>query len=189
MTRLKPVIAGYSGAATIAISRYLTDGVTDVIADVAEAPKPLEDIPPNTLAELIEMHVLREQDGIVMLNTAVFLRDDIAAGLYRQGRLRSAVITATSIGPYEAAIRAIADSVATTYAADLGALEGMLRATTAGRHGVPIGSVTMHLWRYVRRIVARALYDCGFFRDDVRESGTLTVFYENDVELLRELLI
>ncbi len=100
-----------------------------------------------------------------------------------------AAYSASSIRPYEAAMRAIADSAAITYAADLGALEAMLRTTTAGRQGVPTGSMTMHLWRYVRRIVARALYDCGFFRDDVRESGTLTVFYENDVELIRKLLI
>ena len=112
-----------------------------------------------------------------------------AAGLYREDRLRSIVVTAASIRPYEASMRAIADSAAITYAADLGALEAMLRTTTAGRQGVPTGSMTMHLWRYVRRIVARALYDCGFFRDDVRESGTLTVFYENDVELIRKLLI
>ncbi len=99
MTRLKPVIASYSGASYAAISRYLTEDVLDIVADVAHAPKPRSEIPSDVLAELTEMHVLVERDGIVMPDTAVFLRDD------------------------------------------------------------------------------------------VREAGTLTVFYENDVELIRELLI
>ena len=74
MTQLKPVIASHSGASYAAISRYLTEDVLDIVADVAHAPKPRSEIPSDVLAELTEMHVLTERDGIVMPDTAVFPR-------------------------------------------------------------------------------------------------------------------
>jgi hypothetical protein len=48
--------------------------------------------------------------------------------------------------------------------------------------------MSMNLWRYIRKVTARALYANGFFRDSIPEDGCLTVFYENDVELIGRLL-
>ena len=49
-------------------------------------------------------------------------------------------------------------------------------------------NLMLNLWRYLRRAVARELYATGFFTDRVPEAGSITVFYENDVEMLDELL-
>jgi hypothetical protein len=38
-------------------------------------------------------------------------------------------------------------------------------------------------------VSARELYRYGFLTDTIPEEGTLTVFYENDVELIRQLFI
>jgi hypothetical protein len=45
----------------------------------------------------------------------------------------------------------------------------------------------LHLFRYLRRAVARELYASGLFSDRVPETGTITIFFENDVEILNEL--
>jgi hypothetical protein len=47
----------------------------------------------------------------------------------------------------------------------------------------------LNLWRYVRKVTATELYANGFLRDSVPDDGIVTVFYENDVELLRRLLV
>jgi len=75
--RLKAVLASYSGASHAAMRRYLTDEVLDIIAGVARSPKNRAEIPPDVLAELVEMHVLREQGDRVVLETSVFLQEDI----------------------------------------------------------------------------------------------------------------
>ena len=70
---LKPVIASYSGESYARMKQYLDDPVLDVIGRVAGAPRPSGEIPRQVAAELAEMHVFKEQDGLVRLNTAVFL--------------------------------------------------------------------------------------------------------------------
>ena len=47
----------------------------------------------------------------------------------------------------------------------------------------------LNLFRYVRKLTAKELYANGFFTDTIPDEGVLTVFYENDVELLRRLLM
>jgi len=112
-----------------------------------------------------------------------------AANMYKQGRPRTAVITKETIGEYESAIRAIIDAASAYYVGKLPALDTLLRSTTAGRQGVPPANMMLNLWRYIRKASARELYRCGFFTDTIPEEGTLTVFYENDVELIRQLLM
>jgi hypothetical protein len=48
--------------------------------------------------------------------------------------------------------------------------------------------MTLNLWRYIRKVAAKKLYANGFFTDTIPEKGTLTVFYENNVEWIRRLL-
>jgi hypothetical protein len=343
---LKPVIASYSGESYARIKQCLDDPILDVIAQVARAPQPSAEIPREVAAELVEMHVFVVQDGLVRLNTAVFLKSDIenilstvaplaqefaqrilecgeafrhapaevtvflagilgvvqgmgrhmsqkgigsaewkeyagkyarskvdfdelcdiyetigpdylnktvlpgerytavfigpgginfqslnfavdspelskiyagnlnrylvdayaelvagkiqnealyaaaeAARLYRQGKLRSAVITQATLQEYGDGVRAIIEAATSFWDGKLVILDALLLATTSGRQGVPPGNMMMHLWRYIRKVTARALYESGFFTDSIPQEGCLTVFYENDVELIRQLLI
>jgi hypothetical protein len=342
--RLKPVIASYSGEAFSAIERYLTQDVLEAVASIARAPQNSAKVPREVIAELVEMHVLNEQDGPVRLDTAVFMRDDIerilntvrplakelsrrilvcgsafqdaspevtiflggivglvqgsgmtlrqknvgvdwqnypgkyaqskvdfdelcdvydaigpdflnksvlrgerytavfigpggddffslvyapdtsdarrryarylnryladayallvtgkmksaplraaaeAANLYEEGRARTAVITNETIQKYEGAIQVIIDTASAYYGEQLGTLDALLRSTTSGRQGVPVANMMLNLWRYIRKVTAKELYANGFFTDTILEKGTLTVFYENNVEWIRRLL-
>jgi hypothetical protein len=112
-----------------------------------------------------------------------------AAHLYQQGKLHSAVITHSTMQEYGDAVRAVMEAAAAYWDGKLVILEELLRSTTSGRQGVPPGNMMMHLWRYVRKVTARALYESGFFTDSIPRDGCLTVFYENDVALIRELLL
>jgi len=343
--KLKPVVASYSGEVSSKIRQYLNENVLEVIAGIARSPKNITDIAQDVLAELVEMHVLKEQAGLVTLDTAVFLRNDIEhildmvtplakelcqqilecgaafrkappeitiflggiigltqgvgatlmqkhtavdwksytgkyaqskvdfdeacdvydaigpdflnksviqgerytavfigpegnsfktftyaintsdlnkryrnhlnsyltdayamlvkgeiqneslrrsaeiANMYKQGRWRTAVITNKTIQEYEDAIKAIMDVASSFYAGKLDTLDTLLSSTTAGKQGVPPANMMLNLWRYIRKVTARELYSYGFFTDTIPEEGTLTVFYENDVELIRRLLI
>ena len=342
---LKPVVASYSGESYHAIQRYLNPDVLATLGEVARSPCGKVQIPAEMLAELIEMHVLREEDDRVLLATALFLEEDIqrlaetllrlaqelaerilecgapfwdaspeeriflagivglvqglgrslqqkqigaawknytgkyarskvdfdevcpayealgpdflnkalsqgerytavfigpggdnfssllygshpsdlqrsyashlsrylvdayadlvagevesqmlraaagVAGLYEGERLRTALITNETLQQYEEAIWTIADTAAAYYDGQLETLYALLESTTSGRQGVSPQNMLMHLWRYVRKMTARMLYTHGFFTDSVPEKGTLTVFYKNDVSLLRELLL
>jgi len=75
--KLKPVIASYSGEAYSAIQRYMTQEALELIARIAQEPRSSAEIPAGMLAELCEMHVLREDGGLARLNTAVFTQKDI----------------------------------------------------------------------------------------------------------------
>jgi len=343
--KLRPVIASYLGESSARIRQFLDENVLEVIASIARSPKHSAEIAPDVLAELVAMHVLKEQAGLVTLDTSVFLRSDMerildtvtplakelcqrilecgsafrdappeitiflggivglvqglgatlrqqnvgvdwksysgkyaqskvdfdelcdlyeaigpdylnksvlqgerftavfigpggdgfssfsypmntsdlgrryaehlnrylvdayallakgeiqneslraaaeAANMYSQGSPRAAVMTKETIGEYESAIRAIIDAASAYYVGKLPILDTLLRSTTAGQQGVPPANMMLNLWRYIRKVSARELYRCGFFTDSIPEEGTLTVFYENDVELLRRLLM
>ena len=343
--KLRPVIASYSGESSSNIKQFLDENVLEVIASIARSPKNSAEIARDVLAELDEMHVLKEQAGLVRLDTSVFLRNDIecilntvtplakescqrtlecgaafrnappeitiflggiiglvqglgatlrqknigvdwksypgkyaqskvdfdevcdvydaigpdylnksvlqgerytavfigpgghnfllfthtmntpdlskryvehlnrylvdayamlvkgeiqneplrasaeAANMYKQGRPRTAVITNETIQEYKSAIQAIIDAASSYYVGKLPILDTLLRSTTAGQQGVPPANMMLNLWRYIRKVTAKELYSYGFFTDMIPEEGTLTVFYENDVELIRQLLI
>jgi len=343
--KLRPIIASYSGDTSSKIKQYLNDNVLAVIAGIACSPKNIAEIEQDVLAELVEMHVLKEQVGIVTLDTAVFLRNDIecilntvtplakelcqhilecgsafrnappeitnflggiiglvqgmgitleqkhigvdwknypgkyarskvdfdevcdvydaigpdflnksviqgerytavfigpagdsfkaftyaintsdlskryrkhlnrylvdayamlvkgeiqneslrrsaeTANMYKQGRWRTAVITNETFHEYESAIQTIIDVTSSYYGEKLATLDTLLHSTIAGQQGVPPANMMLNLSRYIRKVTARELYSYGFFTDTIPEEGTLTVFYENDVELIRQLLI
>jgi len=343
--KLKPVIASYSGESTVNIKQCLDDNVLGVIASIAHSPKTSTEIARDVLAELVEMHVLKEEAGLVTLGTSVFLRNDIEcilntvtplakelcqrvlecgdafrnappeitiflagiigleqgvsatlkqkhiavdwksysgkyaqskvdfdevcdvygaigpdflnksvtqgerytavfigpegdsfkafthaintsdlswryrnhlenyladayamlvkgeiqneslrksaeiANMYKQGKPRTTVITNETIHEYESAIQAIIEVASLYYSGKLDTLEVLLRSTTAGQQGVPPANMMLNLWRYIRKVTASELYAHGFFTDTIPEEGTLTVFYKNDVKLIRKLLI
>jgi len=55
----------------------LNTSALNMVARVAETPVRSADIDPILRDELIEMHVFREQDGLVLLDTSVFFEKDI----------------------------------------------------------------------------------------------------------------
>jgi hypothetical protein len=73
--KLKPIIASYSGG--FKIQQYLNESVLEVVAAIAQSPRPSAEIAKDVLTELVEMHALVEHEGLVKLNTAVFLKGDI----------------------------------------------------------------------------------------------------------------
>jgi hypothetical protein len=73
---LKSSIASNSGDSYDNMAAYLTEDVLRVIGDIARSPQNTR-IPPDILTELTEMHVLKDENGRIRLDTAAFLRDDI----------------------------------------------------------------------------------------------------------------
>jgi len=343
--RLKPVIASYSGDTFSSIRQYLDESVLHVIASIARSPRKSGEIAEDVLAELVEMHVLKEQDGLVVLDTSVFLRDDIkrilntvtpiarglaqqvlesgvefkdappettvflggivglvqglgmnlkkknigvdwrnypgkyaqskvdfdelcdvyddigadylnktvlqgerytavfigpggttfhslthpmngseasrryarylnrylvdayamlvkgeiqnqalrssaqVANLFRQGSPRTSVITRETLQEYGDAVDTIMNIASSYYEGKLHILDELLRSTNPGKQGVPPANMMLNLWRYIRKITAKELYANGFFTDAIPQEGILTVFYENDVELVKRLLL
>ena len=73
----RPVIASYSGESSSRIRQFLDENVLEVIASIARSLKDSAEIAPDVLAELVTMHVLKERDGLVTLDTSVSLRNDM----------------------------------------------------------------------------------------------------------------
>jgi len=112
-----------------------------------------------------------------------------AANLYKGGKIHSAVITDAILQEYVAAVQAIISSAIDYYEGKLSMLVELACSTTSGKQGAPPANMMMHLWRYIRKAVAQELYANGFFRDSIPQDGCLTVFYANNVQLLRQLLL
>jgi hypothetical protein len=109
-------------------------------------------------------------------------------GLFRDGVPAASVITNETIGPYIPTIQGVQRITHDYYTSQLGSFRELLRSTTSGRQGVPVENLMQNLWRYLRRAITRELYATGFFTDRVPEAGAITVFYDNDVAMLDELL-
>jgi hypothetical protein len=110
------------------------------------------------------------------------------AGLFRNGQPEAAVLTNETISRHLPAIQNVRTIVRDYSFGKLPSIQELLYSTTGGRQGVPAGNMHLHLWRYLRRAVARALYTSGFFTDRVPETGVITIFYENNIGILNELL-
>jgi len=112
-----------------------------------------------------------------------------AANIYKGEKSRTAVITNEHIQKYGDAIQSIIEVISSYYERKLAVLDELLRSTASGKQGVAPANMYMNLWRYIRKLTARALYTNGFFTDSIPAEGCLTVFYEKDVELIRRLLL
>jgi hypothetical protein len=111
-----------------------------------------------------------------------------AANLYTHGKPRTAIITTEIVERYTNAVQSINDVVSSFYIEKLEFLKKILRTTTAGRQGVRPANMMLNLFRYIRKLTAKELYSSGFFTDTIPTEGALTVFYENDIELIKRLL-
>ncbi len=290
--KLRAIIASYSSESSARIKQFLNENILEVISNIACSPKTSKEIHKDVLTELVEMHVLKEQAGIVTLNTSVFLENDIdcilkavtplakelsrlvvdcgsafrdappevtiflggiiglVQGLgatlrqknigvdwksyqgryaqskvdfdevcdiynsigpdylnksvlpgeryttviigpepiYKQGEPCKLVVTNEVVQKYESTIQIIRDVTSSYYIGKLHTLDMLLRSTTAGRQGVPPANMMLNLWRYIRKVTATELYRSGFFTDTIPEEGILTVSYENNIELIKQLL-
>ena len=108
-------------------------------------------------------------------------------GLCSNGQPESLVITNETLQPYISTLDEIAEINRAFAYSQLDRIHAFLCSTASGRQGVPVQNMNMHLWRYLRRGVARALYSQGVFTDRVSETGSITVFYENNVEYLKQM--
>jgi len=109
-------------------------------------------------------------------------------GLLAAGRPLTSVVTAETVEHYREAIVKLTQAVSGYYLDRLAGIEELLRRTAAGRQGVGAGNQAMHLWRYIRRATAKELYSEGFLIDSVPNDGVLTIFYENGIPLVDEIL-
>jgi hypothetical protein len=135
---------------------------------------------------LVDSYAMLVQDEI---QSESLLASAETANLYHDGKWRTAVVTNDNIRRYENGIHAISDVASSFYVKQMETFATLLRSTSPGRQGVPSANMILSLFRYVRRLISRELYNRRFFTDDIPERGTLTVFYKNDVKMIRDLLI
>lgn len=109
-------------------------------------------------------------------------------GLFRNGEPAAALIDEEMFRSHLPVVRRISDFSCRFYSARLDQIGECLRSTTSGRQGVEPANMMMHFWRYCRRVLARELYASGFFTDQVPVTGSMTVFYDNRIRELRQLL-
>jgi len=77
------------------------------------------------------------------------------AGLYTDGRPETPVITSETVRRYADTMNQITRAATAYYEQKLPDLQRLLAGTTPGRQGVSPDSMMMHLWRYIRKIMAR----------------------------------
>ncbi len=132
-------------------------------------------------------------DAYAMLVGGLMKNDALArmaeqVGLFCHGEPRSALVEEETFQLYLPVVRRISDLSYRFYFSRLEQIYECLRSTASGRQGVEPENMMMHFWRYCRRALARELYGSGFFTDSVPATGSITVFYDNDIDELRELL-
>jgi hypothetical protein len=106
------------------------------------------------------------------------------AGLYEDGRPRASVLTNEAMTLYLPILEEVKQMTCAYFAEKSESMCELLRSTTSGRQGVPSRNMMMHLWRYVRKAIARELYTERVFTDAVPDAGLVTVFYENSIQAL-----
>lgn len=106
------------------------------------------------------------------------------AGLYEDGRPRASVLTNEAMTVYLPILEEVKKMTCAYFAEKGESMCELLRSTTSGRQGVPSRNMMMHLWRYVRKAIARELYTERVFTDAVPDAGRITVFYENSIQAL-----
>lgn len=111
-----------------------------------------------------------------------------ALGLAQEGTSKSLVLTRETYARFQAPVGLLAQAAQKYYMDQLPQIRQFLSQTTAGLQGVPPANMMMHFWRYCRRSLARELYSSGFLTDGAQELGTITVFYDNSLAEVRNLL-
>ncbi len=109
-------------------------------------------------------------------------------GFVRNGRPTPILVTKEIYHELAPVIQRISAISCQFYLDHLPLVMKRLRQTSCGSRGVPPENMMMHFWRYCRRALAKELYAAGFLTDDVPSTGSITVFYDNEIEELRRQL-
>ncbi len=126
-----------------------------------------------------------------MVNSTCLKRLAERVGVLRDGKHKpsTTLITGEVFLNHHSDVRTISDLACEFYRSHQHLIVDCLKATAAGRRGVDPRNMVMQFWRYRRRALAIDVYRSGFFTDRVPEPGSITVFYDNDIKELRELLV
>lgn len=91
------------------------------------------------------------------------------------------VITYEQSKEYQSYIDKISNVCSNYYFGKMSYIESALLSTTSGKSGAPIKNMMMNFWRYMRKSIAKKLYEDRFLTDRIPLDGSFTIFYENNV--------
>lgn len=92
---------------------------------------------------------------------------------------RFSVITYDQSKEYQFYIDKISDVCSDYYLGKINYIQDALLSTTSGRGGAPVKNMMMNFWRYMRKAIAKKLYDDGFLTDRIPQDGSFTIFCDN----------
>lgn len=94
---------------------------------------------------------------------------------------QSTCITANDAEKYKVIIDKISNRCADYYITNIAKIQDLLGNTIVGYQGAPIENLMMNFWRYMRKSISQKLYESGFLNDNIPQSGSATIFYENSI--------
>lgn len=123
--------------------------------------------------------------GILDSNTLKRTAEEV--NLFKDGKSNTALIDSKVYQLYAPVIKKTSDMSNQFYSDNISIILECLRDTTVGRQGVPPENMMLNFWRYCRKALAKELYESRFFTDQVPVLGSITVFYDNTIDELKEL--
>jgi len=94
----------------------------------------------------------------------------------------TSVISVEDAQKYQYVINKISKACTEYIISNMDHIQELLMCTIVGKQGVPTESMMMNFWRYLRRAAAINLYQNGFLNDNVPTAGTITIFYDNNID-------
>ncbi len=107
--------------------------------------------------------------------------------IFEGGRPKDILISRELFQEYSSSVNQITEISCEYYSSKLGLIFEVLRTTTAGRQGVSPENMLMHFWRYFSKILAKKLYEYNFLTDNIPQIGSITVFFDNEIDELSKL--
>ncbi len=104
--------------------------------------------------------------------------------IFEEGKPKDILITKELFQEYLPVVNKITEISCEYYSRKLDLIFEVLSDTTAGRMGVSHENMLMHFWRYFSIVLAKKLYEYKFLTDSIPITGSITVFYENEIKEL-----
>ncbi|MFC2015103.1 helix-turn-helix domain-containing protein [Chloroflexota bacterium] len=101
-----------------------------------------------------------------------------AAGLIKDGKVITPVITTDKAPVYWSAAKLVRDVISEFLSSTAAEMNNFMKDTLPGKQGVTPDKLIVDLMRYVRMVSHKSLYDCGFYTDSLPEGESITVFRE-----------
>lgn len=125
------------------------------------------------LIDLFPMLILGHIENFELKQAARFVNIDVDD--------KFSVITYEQSKEYQLYIDKISKICSDYYCGKLNLIENALLSTTSGKGGAPTKNMMMNFWRYMRKSIAKKLYEDGFLTDKILQDGSFTIFYENRI--------